>query len=105
MTPLIEDLIEIGVDSLNPVQVTAQGMEPAGLKEHFGDRLSFWGGISTQGVLPFGTPGEVCAEVRQTIDCLGHDGGYVLGSVHNLQNDVPIENVIAMFDEARAYTA
>jgi uroporphyrinogen decarboxylase len=105
VTPMIDDLIEIGVDALNPVQVTAQGMEAAGLKEHFGDRISFWGGISTQGVLPFGTPGEVAREVRQTIDCMGKGGGYVLGSVHNLQNDVPIENMIAMFDEAHRYHA
>lgn len=103
VTPLIEDLIEIGVDALNPVQVTAAGMEPAGLKEAFGDRIAFWGGISTQKVLPFGTPDEVRADVRHTIDCLGKNGGYVLNSVHNLQADVPADNIIAMFDEARQY--
>jgi len=103
VTPMIDDLIEIGVDALNPIQVTAHGMEPAGLKEHYGRRIAFWGGISTQGVLPFGSPDEVRAEVRQTIDCLGHDGGYVLNSVHNIQNDVPVENIIAMLDEARRY--
>jgi uroporphyrinogen decarboxylase len=103
VAPLIEDLIEIGVDALNPVQVTAKGMEPAGLKEAFGDRIAFWGGISTQKALPFGTPDEVRADVRHIIDCLGKDGGYVLNSVHNLQSDVPPKNIIAMFDEARVY--
>ena len=105
VTALIDDLIEIGVDALNPVQVTANGMEPKALKQRYGRRIAFWGGISTQGVLPFGTPEDVRAEVRHTIDCLGQDGGYVLNSVHNLQNDVPAENVIAMFDEARSYAA
>ena len=105
VAPLIEDLIEIGVDALNPVQVTAKGMEPAGLKEAFGERIAFWGAISTQKALPFGTPDEVRADVRYIIDCLGRDGGYVLNSVHNLQSDVPPENIIAMFDEARGYTS
>ena len=73
------------------------------LKREFGDRLAFWGAIDTQHVLPFGTPDEVRAEVRRVIDCLGKGGGYVVSSVHNLQREVPPENIIAMFDEARSY--
>ncbi|BER92966.1 uroporphyrinogen decarboxylase family protein [Thermatribacter velox] len=98
----IPDLIEIGVDILNPVQVSAQGMEPAILKERFGRELSFWGAIDTTFVLPRGTREEVRQEVRTRIDQLGPEG-YVLTSVHDIQPDVPPENVIAMFEEARAY--
>jgi uroporphyrinogen decarboxylase len=96
-------MIELGVDAINPVQVNAANMEPERLKAAFGDRLSFWGGIDTQKILPLGSPDEVRQEVRRIIDILGKDGGYVLNSVHNIQPDVPPENVVAMFDEARAY--
>jgi uroporphyrinogen decarboxylase len=102
---LFEDLIEMGIDAINPVQVNAAHMEPGWLKETFGERLAFWGGIDTQKVLPFGTPDEVRAEVRRIIDILGQDGGYVLNTVHNIQPDVPPENVVAMFEEARSYRA
>jgi len=78
-------------------------MNPEGLKSRFGNRVAFWGGINTQETLPFGTPDQVRAEVRRVIDILGADGGYVLNSVHNIQDDVPTENILAMFDEARAY--
>ena len=100
---LFEDMIELGVDAINPVQVNAANMEPERLKAAFGDRLSFWGGIDTQKILPLGSPDEVRQEVRRIIDILGKDGGYVLNSVHNIQPDVPPENVVAMFDEACAY--
>ena len=103
VTALIDDLIEVGVDALNPVQVSAQGMEPEVLKRTYGKRICFWGGINTQSVLPFGSPDEVRAEVRRVVDVLGEGGGYVLNSVHNLQDDVPVENIVAMFDEARTY--
>ena len=99
----LDDIIEIGVDVRNPVQVQADHMEPEGLKARFGDRLAFWGATNTQRVLPFGTPDEVCAEVRRIIDILGEGGGTVLNSVHNIQDDVPAENVVAMFDEARTF--
>ena len=101
--PLVEDLIEIGVDILNPIQVSANNMEPGRLKTEFGSKISFWGGIDTQQVLPFGTPEDVREAVRQAIDCLAKGGGYVLASVHNIQNDVPPKNIVAMLDEARAY--
>lgn len=94
----IDHLIDIGVDALNPVQVTAKNMEPERLKEEFGDRISFWGAINTQKILPFGTVEEVAAETRRIIDILGKGGGYVLNSVHNIQAEVPPENIVAMFE-------
>ena len=77
-------------------------MEPRRLKEEFGDRIAFWGGIDTQRILPQGTPEEVRVEARRIIEILGIGGGYVLNSVHNLQPGVPPENIVAMFDEAAA---
>ncbi len=100
---LIPDLIEIGVEVLNPIQVSARGMDTAKLKQEFGGDLVFWGGgCDTQHVLPFGTPEEVRAEVRRRIRDLAPGGGFVFTAVHNIQPDVPPENVIAMYDEARA---
>lgn len=94
---IIPDLIEIGVDVLNPVQVRAAGMDPGTLKREYGRHLSFWGAIDTQQVLPRGTPEDVRDEVRRRIQELGPGGGYVLNSVHNVQPDVPPENIVAMF--------
>ncbi len=95
-------LIEMGVDILNPVQTTAAGMDPVKLKREFGDRIVFWGGAcDCQHTLPFGTPEQVAEEVRQSVRILGAGGGYVLASVHNIQANVPPENVIALFDAAR----
>lgn len=99
----LPDLIEIGVDIINPVQVQAAGMDPVELKREFGRDLTFWGGIDTQRVLPFGTPQEVADEVRRMLDIMAKDGGFVLNSVHNIQSDVPPENALAMFDAALAY--
>lgn len=97
----IPTLIEMGVDILNPVQTTAAGMEPARLKREFGDRIVFWGAAcDCQHTLPFGTPEQVAQEVRESIRILGAGGGYVLAPVHNIQANVPPENVIAMFDAA-----
>lgn len=100
---IIEDLIEIGVDILNPVQVSAAGMDPAALKQRYAGRLAFWGGIDTQHVLPHGTVAEVEAAVEETIEILGAGGGYVLAAVHNIQPDVPLENALAMFTHACRY--
>jgi len=100
---ITEDLIEIGVDVLHPVQVSAAGMEPAQLKKRAGNRLAFWGAIDTQHVLPHGGVEEVKAAVERTIEGFGRGGGYVLGAVHNLQPDVPVENVLAMYRHAREY--
>lgn len=101
LVPLMEDLIDIGVDALNPVQVSSAGMgDTAELKKRFGDRICFWGSIDTSRVLPRGTPEDVRAEVRRRIQDLAPDGGFVLASVHNIQEDVPPENILAMVDAA-----
>ncbi|MCL4535108.1 MAG: uroporphyrinogen decarboxylase family protein [Bacteroidetes bacterium] len=102
--PFMQDFVEIGVDILNPVQVSAKNMgDTRRLKAEFGDKLTFWGAIDTHRVLPYGTPDDVRAEVRQRIRDLGPGGGYVVCSVHNIQSEVPPENVVAMFDMAREY--
>jgi len=100
---MIPQLIDMGVDILNPVQVSATGMEPADLKREFGRDLSFWGAIDTHKVLPYGTPDDVRAEVRRRIDELGDGGGYILAAVHNVQQGMPAANVVAMFEEAVRY--
>ncbi len=94
----IPDLIEMGVDALNPVQVAAAGMDTARLKREFGRHLTFWGAVDTQRVLPQGTPEDVRAEVRRRIEDLGAGGGYVVAAVHNLQREVPPENILALAD-------
>jgi uroporphyrinogen decarboxylase len=101
----IPDLLDIGIDALNPVQVSAAGMDPEFLKKEYGSDLVFWGGIDTQQVLPRGTPEQVREEVRRRIDVLGRGGGYVISAVHNIQPDVPAENVLAMAQEAVRYRA
>jgi uroporphyrinogen decarboxylase len=100
---IIEDLIEIGVEILNPVQVSARGMDPKVLSAKYGRRLAFWGAIDTQRVLPRGSPEDVRAEVESRIEELGAGGGYVLGAVHNIQPDVSVENTLAMVEHARSY--
>ncbi len=102
IVPLLDDLAEIGVDAVNPVQPSAVG-DTAELKRRFGHKLAFVGGIDTQTVLPFGSPAEVASEVRRRIRDLGPRGGYVLAAVHSIQVDVPPENVLAMCDEAAAF--
>jgi uroporphyrinogen decarboxylase len=95
--PLIDDFIDIGVDILDPIQVSAKDMgNTARLKQEFGDRICFCGAIDTQYVLPFGTPEEVEAEVKRRIRDLAPGGGYLLAPVHTVQPDVPPENIIAM---------
>ncbi|HUX14847.1 MAG TPA: uroporphyrinogen decarboxylase family protein [Phycisphaerae bacterium] len=97
----LPDLLDNGIDILNPVQISAKGMDPARLKAEFGDRLVFWGGgIDTQHVLPRATPQEVREHVRRNIEAFKPGGGYVFNNVHNIQGDVPPENVLAMFDAA-----
>jgi uroporphyrinogen decarboxylase len=99
--PLIPDLIDNGIDILNPVQISAANMDPRELKARYGDKLTFWGGgIDTQRVLSFVTPAEVREHVRRNLDALKPGGGYVFNSVHNLQAGVPPENIVALFDAA-----
>jgi len=100
--PLIGDLIDCGVNVLNPVQVNAAGMQPGALKRDFGKDLSFWGGIDTQIIMPTGSPTDVANEVRARIGDLGSGGGYTLAAVHNIRADVPPENVAAMYETALA---
>ena len=99
----LPDLIEDGVNMIDPVQVSCKGMEPEGLKQDFGDRLAFHGAVDTQHVLPFGTPEEVAGHVREIIRALAPGGGLILAPVHNVQADVPPENLVAMAEAAREY--
>jgi uroporphyrinogen decarboxylase len=103
--PLIPDLIEAGLDATNPVQISCTGMDAAGLKRDFGNRLALWGGgCDTQWVLPHASPEEVRRYVRQQVAILSPGGGFIFQQVHNILADVPVENVIAMFqavDEAK----
>jgi uroporphyrinogen decarboxylase len=104
VAPLIPDFIEMGVDALNPVQVSAVGMDTQALKKEFGRDISFWGaGCDSQAVLPFGTPAQVAAEARRRIDHLAPGGGFVFAPIHNVQAGVPPENALTMFRTARAY--
>ncbi|HZP00411.1 MAG TPA: uroporphyrinogen decarboxylase family protein [Terriglobia bacterium] len=101
---LIPDFIEAGFDILNPVQCSAAGMDPQQLKNDFGDRIVFWGGgVDTQRTLPFGTPDEVRREVRERLRIFGKGGGFVFNTTHNVQANVPPENVVAMYETVREY--
>jgi uroporphyrinogen decarboxylase len=101
--PLIEELIELGVDLLNPVQPDAKQMEPARLKQEFGERLAFHGGVDIIRTLPQGKPADVAAEVKERVRVLGQNGGYIMASSHHIQPDTPIENVLAMYDVSLRY--
>ena len=100
IVPLLDDLIEVGIDAINPVQVSADQMDIEELKKRFGDRVVFWGAIDTHRVLPFGNPEEVREAVRRAVKVLGEDGGFMLAAVHNVQDDVPAANLLAMLGEA-----
>jgi len=102
--PFLSLLVEMGIDILNPVQWLCPGMDMRELKAEFGGRVCFHGAIENQRILPFGTPEEVRAEVRHCIDSLASDGtGYILAPCHNLQVVTPVENIVAMYDEAWKY--
>jgi uroporphyrinogen decarboxylase len=92
--PIIPDLIEVGLDVLNPVQPAC--MDPAQLKKLYGDRLAFWGTIDEQNTLPFGTPADVTREVRTRLETVGCNGGLIIGPTHHVQLDTPMENFWAM---------
>lgn len=100
--PLLNDLIDAGLEASNPVQITCAGMDPKHLKSTYGDRFTFWGGgCDTRSVLPCGTPEEVREHVRGLLSIWAPGGGFVFQQVHNILADVPPENVVAMFDAAR----
>ena len=102
--PFIPMFIESGFDILNPVQCSAAGMDPRILKEKYGRDIVFWGGgIDTQKILPFGTPDEVRAQVKERCEIFGKDGGFVFNAIHNIQAGTPVENIVAMLDALRDY--
>ena len=103
IVPIIPDLIEIGLDVLNPVQPLAKDMDSKGLKEKFGDKLIFHGGVDIQRALPFGTIEEVQAEVKRRIDAFAPGGGYVFGPAHNIQPEIAPEKIITMYKAAETY--
>ena len=98
--PLVDDLIDAGIDVLNPVQTSAKGMEPERLKEAFGGRVAFWGGFDVQHMLPRGSGAEIEAETQRLMRVLGEGGGYVFAPAHNIQADTPPENIVHLFDAA-----
>ncbi|MBN1935011.1 MAG: methyltransferase [Anaerolineae bacterium] len=101
---LIPDFIEAGFDILNPVQCSAEGMDAAELKRQFGNRITFWGGgVDTQQTLPFGTPEQVRAEVRERVQIFAPGGGFVFNTVHNVQAQTPVENLVALYEAVREF--
>ncbi len=97
--PLIEGFIEAGFDALDPLQTSAQGMDPEALVDKYGGRIVFWGGgVDTQQTLPFGTPDEVRRQVAERVNIFSRKNGYVFNTIHNIQCNTPIENVLAMFE-------
>ena len=102
--PIIPDLIEMGVDILNPVHITATGMEPVQLKKDFGNDIVFWGGgVDTQKVLPSGAVNEVKDDVKKNIEALAPGGGFVFSTVHNIQAEVPSQNIVAMLEALKDF--
>ena len=102
-TPVIEDFIEMGLDLLDPIQPKAKDTDANTLQRLFGGRLSFYGGVDTQELLPMGSPAQVEAEVLRLIDVLGRNGGYVVAASNAIQPDVPVENILTLFRTAREY--
>jgi hypothetical protein len=100
----LDDFDEAGIDILNPVQISAEGMDPAFLKEKYGSRFVFWGGgVDSQGSLSFGTPQEVEKEVKENIEIFKPDGGFIFNNVHNIQATVPVDNLMAFFESHARY--
>jgi uroporphyrinogen decarboxylase len=100
---LIPHFIDMGIQFINPVQVSADGMDTDFLKRKYGKNIGFWGAIDTMQVLPFGKPEDVRREVKRVVHDLGPGGGYILSAVHNIQPNVSAENIIAMYEAAREY--
>jgi uroporphyrinogen decarboxylase len=99
--PVLPDLVDMGMDVWETVQVHLEGNDPHELKREFGKSITFFGAISCQRTLPFGTPEQVRAEVRERVAVLGRGGGYICGPDHSIQKNMPPENLVALFDEAR----
>ncbi len=105
VAPILGDWIEVGLEVFNPVQPNVPGHEPEDLKSKFGDRLSFWGAIDQQKLLPFGTPAEIEADIRAKIQVLGRGGGYMVAPAHIIQGDTPLENVEAFIAAVKKHGA
>ena len=100
----VPEFIEAGIDILNPVQISATGMDPVQLKKNFGDRIVFWGGgVDTQRVLPFGSPDEVREQVLRRCEMLAPGGGFVFNTIHNIQANTPVENIVAMLNAVHEF--
>ena len=100
---LVPRLIDCGLDVLQSLQPEARDMPPAELKAEFGDRLAFQGGVSVQRVMPFGTRDDIRQQVQFLAETLGRGGGYIFGTSHNLQADVPVENAVALLEAYREF--
>ena len=104
--PFLQDFHESGIDILNPVQLSAKGMDGATLKEQWGDKFVFWGGgVDTQNTLPFGTPEMVYQEVLERLKLFARGGGFVFNTTHNIQSQTPAENILAMFRAIEDYNS
>ncbi|MGQ9501906.1 MAG: uroporphyrinogen decarboxylase family protein [Anaerolineae bacterium] len=103
VAPILEEWIEVGLEVFNPVQPNVPGHDPQELKHRFGDRLSFWGAIDQQKLLPFGSPTEIEADVKAKIEILGQGGGYMVAPAHIIQADTPIENVEAFITAVKKH--
>jgi uroporphyrinogen decarboxylase len=101
---LLPDLIDAGLDAINPVQITCAGMEAGGLKADFGKEITFWGGgCDTRTILPYGTPEEVRKHVMEQVAILSPGGGFVFQQVHNILANIPPQNILAMFDTLKSW--
>jgi uroporphyrinogen-III decarboxylase len=104
ITPLLQSMIDAGFDIINPVQINARDMDPVMLKKNFGDRVTFWGGgVDTQKILPFAKPDKVKEQILSQCEILSRGGGFVFNTVHNIQANVPLENILAMLDGIRQF--
>jgi uroporphyrinogen-III decarboxylase len=101
---LMDDFVESGIDILNPVQCSAEGMNPKTLKEKYGDKIVFWGGgVDTQKTLPFGTAEDVKKQVKDRMHIFGKGGGFVFNPIHNVQRGTPQENLVALVEAIEEY--
>jgi uroporphyrinogen-III decarboxylase len=104
--PFMKNFIDSGFDIINPVQINAAGMVPEHLKKEYGDHLTFWGGgVDTQKMLPFGKPEEVKDQVKRMCEVFSKDGGFVFNTIHNIQANVPVENIIAMIEAVHEFNS
>ena len=104
ISTFLQDFYESGIDILNPVQLSAKGMDGKTLKQEWGDKFVFWGGgVDTQNTLPFGTPEEVYKEVSERIELFAKGGGFVFNTTHNIQSATNAENILAMFQAINDY--